>query len=470
MSQTHQFDLSILREYDIRGIVGQTLSWVDAYWIGRAFGTVVGKGKHLPKIAVCYDGRLSSPELEQHLVNGLHDAGVEVVQIGCGPTPMLYYAVCSLELDGGVMVTGSHNPPTHNGFKFMHGRKPFFGQDIKDLGKLVRKEKYLSGVGKLSPQDIRMRYLRALLDAFGGTRELRVAWDAGNGAAGEVMSALCKTLPGAHIPLFEKIDGHFPNHHPDPTVPDNLTHLIETVRREKCDVGIAFDGDGDRIGVVDEQGTVITGDQLIAILASDVIRKRPGEPIIADVKASQTLFDFIEKSGGIPVMWKTGHSHIKNQMANLSAPFAGEMSGHIFFADTYYGYDDALYAAVRLLSILASGAKPASAYAKLLPPTYSTPEIRFACDEEKKFKIVEDVKKMLVKEKARYSDIDGVRVMNEHGWWLLRASNTQAVLVARCESTTKEGLAWLKEDLRAKLSPAGLVLPETSDPHERVCA
>jgi phosphomannomutase len=465
MTQTHQFDLSILREYDIRGIIGQTLSWVDAYWIGRAFGTVVGKDKNLPKVAVCYDGRLSSPEMEKHLVNGLHDSGVHVVQIGRGPTPMLYYAVSSLELDGGVMVTGSHNPPTHNGFKFMLGKKPFFGQDIKDLGKLVRKAKYLTGVGILMAQDVRMDYLEKLLSAFSGKRELRVAWDAGNGAAGEVMSALCKTLPGAHIPLFDKIDGNFPNHHPDPTVPKNLETLIETVRREKCDVGIAFDGDGDRIGVVDENGVIVTGDQLIAILASDVMKKRPGEPIIADVKASQTLFDFIEKSGGIPVMWKTGHSHIKNQMANLSAPFAGEMSGHIFFADSYYGYDDALYAAVRLLSILASDTKPLSSYAKLLPPTFSTPEIRFACDEAKKFKIVEDIKKVLIKEKARFSDIDGVRVMNEHGWWLLRASNTQAVLVARCESTTIEGLAALKTDLAGKLALSGLNLPDESDPH-----
>jgi phosphomannomutase len=369
---------------------------------------------------------------------------------------MLYFAVASRELDGGVMVTGSHNPPSHNGFKFMLGRKPFYGADIQQLGVIAASGAYHSGAGRASEKSVEKDYVETLLKAYSGKRTLKVAWDAGNGAAGCVMQMLAEKLPGEHTTLFAEIDGTFPNHHPDPSVAENLQDLIRTVRAKQCDAGVAFDGDGDRIGVVDAAGNIIWGDQLIALYASEVLAAHKGATIIADVKASQTLFDEITRLGGTPVMWKTGHSLIKSKMAETSALLAGEMSGHMFFADKYFGYDDGLYAAVRLLSLLANSTQTLAELLAHLPKTHATPEMRITCDDARKFDVIKEVSARLKKAGAKVNDVDGVRVTTDDGWWLLRASNTQAALVARCESTTQAGLKTLKKNLSAELGASGV--------------
>jgi len=457
----HHFDPTILREYDIRGIVGQTLSSADARAIGRAYAVTLGEAGGR-RVAVGYDGRLTSPELETALVDGLTMEGADVVRIGCGPTPMLYYAAATLEVDGGVMVTGSHNPPDYNGFKFVFQGKSFYGASIQRLGETARR----LGVpqrsrGLVEEQAIRDGYVARLARDYNGDRSLTVAWDPGNGATGEVVQQLTARLPGKHVLLNEVLDGTFPAHHPDPTIPENLVQLQEAVARERCDLGIAFDGDGDRIGVVDSQGRILWGDQLMVVLARDVLTRHPGAPILADVKASQVLFDEIARMGGRPVMAVTGHSLIKAKLAELGAPLAGEMSGHIFFADGYYGFDDAIYVAVRLLGILSCAQLNLAEMRDRLPPAINTPELRFECPESRKFDVVREVRERLHQAGAEMTDIDGVRVKTADGWWLLRASNTQAVLVARAESATAEGLARLKRELAGELAASGVQMPDT---------
>jgi phosphomannomutase len=459
-ARTHRFNPTVLREYDIRGIVGKTLSPADAYAVGRSFGTVV---RAAGGSTVCHglDGRHSSPEMSKAVMEGLTDCGLEVWRVGLGPSPMLYFSVVTLNADGGLMVTGSHNPSEYNGFKMMLGRKAFYGEDIRRLGETAAAGAYAEGAkGKVVERPMLDAYVDRLASDYRGRRPLTVAWDAGNGAAGPAMAKLTQKLPGRHILLFEEVDGRFPNHHPDPTEPKNLKHLLEAVQKNGCDAGIAFDGDGDRIGAVDNKGRVLWGDQLMALLARDVLAALPGSLIIADVKASQVLFDDIARAGGRPLMYKTGHSLIKAKMAETGAPFAGEMSGHIFFADRYYGFDDALYAAVRLLSIVASSDRSLADMRDDLPTVVNTPELRFPCSEDRKFKVVEEVKARLKAAGAKMSDIDGVRVQNEDGWWLLRASNTQDVLVARCESRDEAGLKRLQDQLVAQLTQGGVAPPK----------
>jgi phosphomannomutase len=466
MAFKYDFDPTVLREYDIRGIVGKTLNPPDAFAIGRTFGSIVARnGGHT--VAVGYDGRLSSPELERPLVDGLKASGMEVIRIGLGPTPMLYYAATTLNTDGALMLTGSHNPPDYNGFKMMLGKKPFFGEQIKELGALVARGDVVDEAqGSERQVDVSGDYVARLIsDWDGGDRLLNVVWDNGNGAAGEVLKRLVASLPGNHTVLFPEIDGRFPNHHPDPTVPANLQALVAEVRRRGADVGIAFDGDADRIGVVDDTGEIMFGDQLLVVLARDVLKTHPGATIIADVKASQVLFDEVAAAGGKPLMWKTGHSLIKSKMAEIGAPLAGEMSGHTFYADKWYGFDDALYAGVRLLGVLARADVPLSAMRLGMPQVSSTPELRFAADETRKFKVIEEVAKRLRDQGARVSDIDGVRVRTDDGWWLLRASNTQAVLVARAEANSEQGLERLKQDLVAQLGASGIAPPDFSGAH-----
>lgn len=458
MSDSHPFHPTVLRAYDIRGIVGKTLFPADARAIGRAFGTLVVRGGG-EVVCVGYDGRLSSPELEAALVEGLTASGCDVRRIGRGPTPMLYYAAKVTEADGGIMVTGSHNPPDHNGFKMTMGGKPFFGPDIERLGAIAAAGDFTTGAGRSVDLALADRYVARLVQDYSGTRAPTVVWDAGNGAAGEVLQALAARLPGRHILLNETIDGTFPAHHPDPTEPKNLRQLQDAVLAEQADLGIAFDGDGDRIGVIDGEGRILWGDQILILLAEEVLSRLPGATIIADVKASQVFFDEVARMGGKPLMWRTGHSPIKTKMVETGSPLAGEMSGHIFFADRYYGFDDALYAAVRLLSIVASWEAETLAHRHdRLPHMVNTPELRFACADERKFAVIDEVKARLRAVKADLSDIDGVRVRTEHGWWLLRASNTQAVLVARCEAQSVDGLKELKEALAGQLRSSGVDL------------
>ena len=456
---SHRFDPTILREYDIRGIVGKTLFPADARALGRVFAqTLAETGGR--RVAVGYDGRLTSPELEAALVEGLAESGVDVVRIGRGPTPMLYFASATLGVDGGLMVTGSHNPPDHNGFKLVLDGKAFFGDAIQKLGALAAALAPAAGPrGRVEQHSVFADYVARLAQDYDAPRGLKVAWDCGNGATGEVVAALVQKLPGTHVLLNETIDGTFPAHHPDPTVPENLVQLQQAVAAENCDLGIGFDGDGDRIGVVDAKGRILWGDQLLLILARDVLSRNPGAPILADVKSSQVLFDEIARAGGKPVMMETGHSLIKARLAATGAPLAGEMSGHIFFAERYYGFDDAVYVAVRLLDILGRTGESLADMLDALPPAFNTPELRLDCDETRKFAAVEEVKERLRRRGADVVDIDGVRVRTEDGWWLMRASNTQAVVVVRAESSSSAGLERLKKQLAAELAPSGLTLP-----------
>ncbi|WP_338663804.1 phosphomannomutase/phosphoglucomutase [Pararoseomonas sp. SCSIO 73927] len=462
-SFSHRFDATSLREYDIRGVVGKTLSGEDAFAIGRVFGSIVSR-KGGAKVAVGYDGRLSSPMLEERLVAGLMASGMEVIRIGCAPTPMLYFAAYHFGTDGAVMVTGSHNPPDYNGFKSMIGKKPFFGADIQNLGKMAAAGDVVEEAqGSSRQEDIAEQYVARLMQDYdGGERKLKVVWDPGNGSGAEITKMLAARLPGEHVVINGEIDGNFPAHHPDPTVAKNLEQIIAEVARQGADLGIAFDGDADRIGVVDDKGNIFFGDQLMVVLARDVLKNKPGATIIADVKASQVLFDEIAVAGGTPMMWKTGHSLIKSKMAETGAPLAGEMSGHIFFADKWYGFDDAPYSAVRLLGIVARMSERLSAVRDAMPKVINTPELRFDCAEDRKFKVVAEVKDRLAAEGARVQDVDGVRVLTEDGWWLLRASNTQAVLVARAEAKTEEGLERLKAGIARQLEASGLAAPDFS--------
>jgi phosphomannomutase len=460
---THQFDGTVLREYDIRGIVGKTLKPADAFAIGRCFGSIIARtgGK---KIVVGMDGRVSSPELEPQLVAGLRACGLEVLRIGLVATPMTYFGTYALHADGCVMVTGSHNPPDYNGFKMMIGKKPFFGAQIQEIGRMAREGDVVpEAAGSDRKVDVTEEYAaRVMQDYDGGDRKLTVVWDPGNGSGCDITKLLTARLPGEHFVINATVDGTFPNHHPDPTVAKNLEQLIAEVAKRKADLGIAFDGDADRIGVVDGEGNILFGDQLLVVLARDVLKTHPGGTIIADVKASQVLFDEIAKAGGTPLMWKTGHSLIKSKMAETGSPLAGEMSGHIFFADKWYGFDDAPYSAVRLLGIIARSSETLGQIRAALPVVINTPELRFDCDEARKFVVVDEVKARLAAEGAKVQAVDGVRVLTEDGWWLLRASNTQAVLVARCEASTDAGLERLKAMLVKQLVASGLAAPDFS--------
>jgi phosphomannomutase len=455
----HVFDPTILREYDIRGIVGETLSAADAHALGRAYATML-RGPGGRRVCLGYDGRLSSPELALALTDGLFRSGMEVLRIGLGPTPMMYFAVHHLNADGGLHVTGSHNPPSHNGFKMVLGKKAVYGEQIQQLGRLAAEGAFTDEEGVLTDAPLLDAYVDRLVRDFCEGRPLSVVWDAGNGATGEALRAMTGRLPGRHRLLFADIDGRFPNHHPDPTVPENLDDLIAAVRSARADLGIAFDGDGDRIGVVDGQGRIMFGDQLMQILAAEVLARHPGSPILADVKASQALFDEIERLGGRAVMAKTGHSLMKAAMAEMAAPLAGEMSGHIFYADGFYGHDDALYVAIRLLGILGRSDLSLTGLRDRMVPMINTPELRFDCPDEQKFAVIETVKARLAAEHAEVNSIDGVRVTTNDGWWLLRASNTQAVLVARAEAKDQAGLERLKHQISAQLRAAGIEPPQ----------
>jgi phosphomannomutase len=456
---SHQFNRTILREYDIRGIVGSTLTEADAYALGRTFAALA-TDEGAKRIAVGRDGRTHSGMLEAALVRGLTEGGVDAVLTGMGPSPMLYFATYYLDVDGGIQVTGSHNPSDYNGFKMLLKGRSVFGQEIQMLGRRASAGDWSEGNGRTEEVDIRSAYVDRLLEGFSG-KGYRVGWDAGNGAAGPTLDRLLERLPGQHYAIFTKVDGTFPNHHPDPTVEKNLEHLKQLVADKGLDFGIAFDGDGDRIGAVDGKGRVIWGDQLLMILAAPVLEEQPGATIIADVKASQTLFDRVAELGGAPLMWKTGHSLIKSKMKETGAPLAGEMSGHIFFKHRWYGFDDALYAAVRLIEAVSQSGRSLTEIMDNMPISVATPELRFQVDEVRKFDIVDEVRDRLSANGATVDATDGVRVKTGDGWWLLRASNTQDVLVARAEASDQAGLDRLVQQIDEQLAKSGVERGET---------
>ncbi|MCW8915850.1 MAG: phosphomannomutase/phosphoglucomutase [Magnetovibrio sp.] len=459
-SDARTLDPEILREYDIRGITSENFGAEDVFVIGRAFAAIL-QGRGGKTCAVGYDGRLTSPELESALVKGLTKSGIDVTRIGCGPTPMLYFAGATLGVDAALMITGSHNPSEYNGIKMTIGGKSFFGDDIRKLGEVAALGAFVDGDGVAKELNIFDDYVSRVFQDFRGDKELTVAWDPGNGAAGDVVTQLIEKLPGNHHIINGEIDGTFPAHHPDPTVEKNLDQLKALVAEKNCDIGFGFDGDGDRIGMIDSQGRVLWGDQIMALAAREVLADEPGATIIADVKASQLFVDEIERLGGKPMIWKTGHSHIKTKMYETGSPLAGEMSAHIFFKHRYYGYDDAVYTAVRMMSLVASSDQSLDQMYDSLPKMLNTPEIRIDCTEDRKFVIIEEVRERLKGvDGISVNEIDGVRVSNADGWWLLRASNTQAVLVARCESDTEEGLSRLKGLLCAEIEASGVTPPD----------
>lgn len=444
----------IFRQYDIRGIWEKDLTPETAFLIGRAFATRAAAQARpgRTEVSVGRDVRLSSPAISEHLIRGILSAGVDVVDLGPCPTPAQYFSLHHLDLAGGVMVTGSHNPPEYNGFKLSVGRETIHGSAIQEIRKIIETGTHREGSGVLRSYPILDHYIHYLARAFGDMGGIKVVIDCGNGTAGLAAPQVLERLGADVVRLFCEPDGRFPNHHPDPVVPENLKDLIGAVRSHGADLGIAYDGDADRIGVVDARGEIIWGDRLMIIFARDILKTSPGASIIGEVKCSQLLYDDIRARGGNPVMWKTGHSLIKDKMKQTGALAAGEMSGHIFFADRYFGYDDAIYATLRLLEIVVKKGRPYRMAELLagLPTVYSTPEIRFDCDDRLKFRVAERIREAF----AGYdvSTIDGARVNFGDGWALVRASNTQPALVLRFEASNEEALGRIRSLVEEKLN------------------
>jgi phosphomannomutase/phosphoglucomutase len=446
------FKPTIFREYDIRGIADTDLQSADVISLGRAIGTFIQR-RNGNKLNVGRDVRLSGNRLRDALVEGLLSSGCEVTDIGVVPTPLLYYSVKHLGADGGVMITGSHNPAEYNGFKVVAGSTTIYGDDIQQIWRLIQGAEYASGAGTLSQTDVITPYVEEISKLITLTRRVKVVLDAGNGTAGPTMERLLARLDVDAVPMFFEMDGRFPNHHPDPTVESNLDHLKRAVIQEKADLGIAFDGDADRIGAVDEHGTVVWGDMLLLVYAREILSRKPGATFIGEVKCSQVLYDELKRLGGNPIMYKTGHSLIKAKMKEVHAELAGEMSGHIFFQDRYFGFDDALYAACRLMEIVAASGKPLSAQLEGLPKMVATPEIRVDCPDEMKSDVVQRVAAHF-KGQRPVVDTDGVRVLFPKGWGLVRASNTQPVLVMRFEAENDALLAEYRGELESVLGSA----------------
>jgi phosphomannomutase/phosphoglucomutase len=442
----------IYREYDIRGVVDKDLTPEIVRRLGQGFGTYMANRGHF-KLVVGRDGRLSSKTFKEALVEGLISTGCDIVDIGLCPTPVYYFSIFHLDRDGGMMVTGSHNPPEFNGFKVSVGRSTIFGEEIQKLGQLIDKGKFITGKGKVLDKEIVRPYQDYIKKDIKLERKMRVVIDAGNGTAGVVAGPLLRDLGCEVEELYCEIDGRFPNHFPDPTIPENLKNLTDRVKKLRADVGIGYDGDGDRIGVVDDQGNIIWGDQLMILFSREILNEKKGATFVAEVKCSQNLFDDVEKHGGKALMWKTGHSLIKEKMKEEKAVLGGEMSGHIFFADRYFGYDDAIYASCRLIELLSRKGKKLSQLLDDVPKTQITPEIRVDCPDEIKFKVVGRVKEELRKDHP-IIDVDGVRVRFEDGWGLVRASNTQPVLVLRFEAMTEKRLQEIRKLVEDKVKSA----------------
>jgi phosphomannomutase/phosphoglucomutase len=439
----------IFREYDIRGMVNKDLTPDIVRILGKGFGTHMANSGH-KELVVGRDGRLSSKDFEEALIEGMISTGCRVVNIGLCPTPAYYFSIFHLDKDGGAMVTGSHNPPEFNGFKVSVGKSTIFGEEIQNLRRLIEKEEFVAGQGVVSDGEIIQPYQHYIKKNIHIEKRMRVVIDAGNGTGGIVAGPLLRDLGCEVEELYCEVNGRFPNHFPDPTIPGNLKDLIDRVKKIQADVGIGYDGDADRIGVVDDQGNIIWGDQLMILFSRDILKKKKGASFVAEVKCSQNLFNDIEKNGGKAIMWKTGHSLIKEKMKEEKAALGGEMSGHIFFADRYFGYDDAIYTSCRLVELLSKTNKKLSQLLSDVPKTSITPEIRVDCPDEIKFEVVEKVKESLRKDYP-VIDVDGVRVKFEHGWGLVRASNTQPALVLRFEALTDKQVQDIKKLVEDKV-------------------
>ena len=447
-----QINPQIFREYDIRGVVNKDLTPDIIRKLGKGFGTHMAR-LGLKKLVVGRDGRLSSRVFEEALTDGLISTGCDVIDIGLCPTPVFYFSIFHLDKDGGMMVTGSHNPPEFNGFKVSIGKSTIFGDEIQNLRRLIEKGEFVVGSGNLSEKEIIPSYRDYIKKNIHTEKRMRVVIDAGNGTGGVVAGKLLRELGCEVEELYCDVDGHFPNHFPDPTIPANLKELIERVKRVQADVGVGYDGDADRIGVVDDQGNIIWGDQLMILFAREILKYKKGATFVAEVKCSQNLFNEIEKQGGKAIMWRTGHSLIKEKMREEKAALGGEMSGHIFFADRYFGYDDAIYASCRLIELLSKTDQKLSQLLSDVPKTWITPEIRVDCPDEIKFIVVEHVKETLRKDYP-IIDVDGVRVTFEDGWGLVRASNTQPALVLRFEALTEKRLQVIKKLVEDRVQSA----------------
>ncbi|MGE0528160.1 MAG: phosphomannomutase/phosphoglucomutase [Bdellovibrionales bacterium] len=448
----------IFREYDIRGVYNTDFDAEFAFHLGRAFVTYVRQrtGSTRPRLTLGHDARLSSPEIATALADGFKASGAHVILMGLITSPISYFSTFTMEgVTGGIMVTGSHNPPDYNGFKVSFNKATIFGDEIKELERIIANGDYSSGDGSEERVDILTPYVERYKKEFGTLPALPVVLDCGNGAAGAIVRRMYEGVGLRPEILFETPDGTFPNHHPDPTVEKNLERLKAEVARCKARVGIGFDGDADRIGLVDHTGRFVLGDEMMALISQDILSRTPGAKIVGDVKCSDRMYDFVRKHGGHPIMWKTGHSLIKEKVKIEKAPFGGELSGHIFFADRNYGYDDALYAGLRVIEILVKSGKTIPELLRDLPPSYCTPEIRIDTTEEKKHQVVTRLKEKFSQPSADYSVnlIDGIRVSFADGWGLARASNTQPVLVLRFESTTQEGLARIQETFESVVNP-----------------
>ncbi len=447
-----QINPQIFREYDIRGIVGKDLTLEIVKILGKGFGTYIRQAGY-KSLIVGRDGRISSESFKDSLIKGLTSTGCDVIDIGICPTPVYYFSIFHFDKDGGMMVTGSHNPPEFNGFKVSVGKSTIFGQEIQNLRRLIEKGEFEKGEGKIQKEEIIRHYQDFIKKDIKLDKKLKVVIDAGNGTAGVVAVPLLRDLGCEVDELYCNIDGNFPNHFPDPTIPENLRDLIERIKKIGADLGIGYDGDGDRIGVVDDQGNIIWGDQLMIIFSREILKNQKGAIFIAEVKCSQNLFEDIEKHGGRAIMWKTGHSLIKEKIKEEKAVLGAEMSGHVFFADRYFGYDDAIYSSCRLVELLSKTEKKLSQLLEDVPKTFITPEIRIDCPDEIKFKVVEMVKDELKKDYP-IIDVDGVRVKFDDGWGLVRASNTQPVLVLRFESLTEKRLKEIKKLIEDKVQSA----------------
>jgi len=451
MIKTHEIKPSVLKAYDIRGVVDKEINEIDAYFVGKGFGTILRK-KNFKSCVLGYDGRHTSPAFSKECARGMSECGIDVIMIGLLPTPGVYFAMKYLNTDAGFIVSASHNPKEDNGFKMLTQEGPFWGDDIQEIGRLTKSGQFIDGNGTITEnKTIRQEYINFILRQFkSGKKSLNVVWDTGNGVVGSIINNIISKLPGKQKAIFAEVDGDFPNHHPDPCVAKNMVLLQKAVVDGKFDLGIAFDGDGDRIGVVDNTGFLLYGDQLELIFSRDFLKKNPGEKVMNEVKASMVLYNDIKEHGGIPVMWKPGHSAQKAKMKSDNIKLAGETSGHIYWAENH-NFDDALYSAMKLLTIMSNSDETIADIMKSLPKTYSTSEIRITVGDDKKFEIAEKLAEKMEKEQRDFVSVDGIRCNLKEGWWLVRASNTQPDLTTRCEALSPEGLKIVEDDLAKQL-------------------